>query len=413
VAPRSSLFYVAAVAVVVLSTPLAVLLFFAPASQSQCSSGISTPAGPRNAAGVPTNDMPYFDGAAQQENLGPDGWAVLAAINSIESDFDTSTLPGVRSGANAKGAEGPMQFEPGTWQEYMSAVPANLPAGAQPPSVYDEGDAVYAAAAYLKASGAPNDWPGAIFAYNHAGWYVSEVQGLAETYEQDAASSAGTGTDTSTAGTSTTSAAGATTTGGTTTSSTTSNAGGGCGVGIPVPTTNGPTAVIQSNGLAEAPAGAPAAVQQMIAAGNELIHYPYSWAGGHCNAAMTIPPGPSACPGEEENGGEGYDCSGSTSFVVWGGGLGQSVMGDSTADSGEFMSLGQPGAGQWVTWYATTGHVWIIVAGIALDTSHAYDRAATPGGTGPRWVPAKEAEQYELTEGLDHQDYVARHPAGL
>ena len=82
------------------------------------------------------------------------------------------------------------------------------------------------------------------------------------------------------------------------------------------------------------------------------------------------------------------------------------------------MSEGQAGAGQWVTWYANPAHVWLIVAGIALDTSNSYSpsyggNTPEPGGTGPRWISAKAAEAYELTQGEDHSEYVARHPAGL
>ena len=49
----------------------------------------------------------------------------------------------------------------------------------------------------------------------------------------------------------------------------------------------------------------------MIAAGNQIISYPYSWGGGHSPASMRVPPGPSADPGQQENGGPGYDCSSS------------------------------------------------------------------------------------------------------
>ncbi len=64
-----------------------------------------------------------------------------------------------------------MQFEPGTFATYGVVGPG----GVNPPSPYDEIDAVYSAANYLHASGAPSDWPAAIFSYNHAGWYVEEV----------------------------------------------------------------------------------------------------------------------------------------------------------------------------------------------------------------------------------------------
>jgi cell wall-associated NlpC family hydrolase len=108
-------------------------------------------------------------------------WTVLAAIGTIESDNGQSNLPGVQSGANAAGAEGPMQFLPATFAEYAQPVP---PGGAVPPNPYDPTDAVYAAARLLCANGAAGgtDIPGAIFAYNHSSNYVQQVLTLAESY---------------------------------------------------------------------------------------------------------------------------------------------------------------------------------------------------------------------------------------
>ena len=105
-------------------------------------------------------------------------WAVLAAIGTVESDNDQSSLPGVHSGANYAGAEGPMQFEPATFAEYDEPVP---PGGAVPPSPYDPVDAVYAAARDLCANGAAAgaDLSAAVFAYNHSAAYVAEVLDLA------------------------------------------------------------------------------------------------------------------------------------------------------------------------------------------------------------------------------------------
>lgn len=68
---------------------------------------------------------------------------MLAAIGTVESDNATSDLPGVRSGANDAGAEGPMQFEPATIAEYAQPVPSG---GVDPPSPCDPVDAAYAAA---------------------------------------------------------------------------------------------------------------------------------------------------------------------------------------------------------------------------------------------------------------------------
>ena len=121
-------------------------------------------------------------------------WTVLAAIGTIESDNGQSTLPGVQAGLNFAGvAMGPMQFEPATFAAYGEPVP---PGGANPPSPYDPVDAVYAAARMLCANGAANgaNLNQAIFDYNHATWYVSEVLSLAQTYGQTQAQTVATGT---------------------------------------------------------------------------------------------------------------------------------------------------------------------------------------------------------------------------
>jgi cell wall-associated NlpC family hydrolase len=119
-------------------------------------------------------------------------WTVLAAIGTVESDNGTSTLPGVRSGANAAGAMGPMQMLGPTFAAYDQPVP---PGGANPPSPYDPVDAVYAAARMLCANGARNgaDIAASVFAYNHASWYVAEVLALAHSYGQTQAQTVAAG----------------------------------------------------------------------------------------------------------------------------------------------------------------------------------------------------------------------------
>ena len=77
-------------------------------------------------------------------------WPVLAAIGTVETGSGQSTAPGVRSGANSAGAEGPMQFEPATFAAYATVGPG----GARPASPYDPVDAVYTASALLCANGA-------------------------------------------------------------------------------------------------------------------------------------------------------------------------------------------------------------------------------------------------------------------
>lgn len=95
-------------------------------------------------------------------------WQVLAAINKIESDF------GRNMGPSSAGALGWMQFMPDTWLRW--GLDANGDGLADP---WNPEDAVFAAARYLAAAGAHDDISRAIFAYNHAQWYVDEVLGLA------------------------------------------------------------------------------------------------------------------------------------------------------------------------------------------------------------------------------------------
>ena len=113
-------------------------------------------------------------------------WTVLAAIGTVETDNGQSTLPGVHTGANSAGAEGPMQFLPATFEAYDQPVP---PGGASPPDIYDPVDAVYAAARMLCANGARDgaDLPAAVFAFDHASWYVAEVLALARSYAETGA----------------------------------------------------------------------------------------------------------------------------------------------------------------------------------------------------------------------------------
>jgi murein DD-endopeptidase MepM/ murein hydrolase activator NlpD len=95
-------------------------------------------------------------------------WQVLAAINKIESDF------GRNMGPSSAGAVGGMQFMPDTWLRW--GLDANGDGLADP---WNPDDAVFAAARYLAAAGAHDDLSRAVFAYNHAQWYVDEVLGLA------------------------------------------------------------------------------------------------------------------------------------------------------------------------------------------------------------------------------------------
>lgn len=113
------------------------------------------------------------------------GWSILAAIGKIETDHGRLDAPGVTSGENFAGAGGPMQFLEPTFAGVLGrhALP---PGGATPPSRYNPHDAVHAAAFYLCDSGAPQDLYKAIFAYNHADWYVRDVLAQARKYAESA-----------------------------------------------------------------------------------------------------------------------------------------------------------------------------------------------------------------------------------
>jgi hypothetical protein len=91
-------------------------------------------------------------------------WEVLAAINAVESDY------GRNLSTSSAGAIGWMQFEPSTWKQWGMSVD-----GHRVPNPYDPRDAIFSAARYLAAAGAERDLSGAIFSYNHAGWYVDMV----------------------------------------------------------------------------------------------------------------------------------------------------------------------------------------------------------------------------------------------
>ncbi len=130
---------------------------------------------------------------------------------------------------------------------------------------------------------------------------------------------------------------------------------------------------IDVGGMAQAPGGAPAAVAQVIAAGNAIATLPYIWGGGHGSFQAN-----------------GYDCSGSVSYALAAAGLLSSPL-----DSTGFESWGEAGPGRWITVYANAGHAWMVVAGWRFDTV-----ALAEGGT--RW-----SQSMAGTGG-----FVARHPAG-
>ena len=93
-------------------------------------------------------------------------WQLLAAIGKVESDHGRNPNAYHRNEASA---EGPMQFIPSSWARYRWA------SGNPNPDINNPRDAIFAAADYLRVAGAPQDIPHAIYAYNHAWWYVDMV----------------------------------------------------------------------------------------------------------------------------------------------------------------------------------------------------------------------------------------------
>lgn len=146
-------------------------------TSSSSVAGAAQPAGSPGAGGVdagpsiPATWLPLYQQAASTcPGL---SWSILAAVGTVETGSGRSTAPGVWSGANAAGAEGPMQFEPATFLAYATIGPN----GARPPSPYDPVDAVYTAAALLCADGAADEptLRAAITDYNHSTVYVNTV----------------------------------------------------------------------------------------------------------------------------------------------------------------------------------------------------------------------------------------------
>ena len=130
-------------------------------------------------ADIPAQYLQLYVAAGRRYGIDP--W-ILAGIGSVETDHGRLTAPGVRSGVNAFGCcAGPMQFSvvgsPSTWDRY--GIDGNDDGRT---SVYDPADAIPAAARYLVASGAPEDYHAALFAYNHAEWYVTQVLAKAAEY---------------------------------------------------------------------------------------------------------------------------------------------------------------------------------------------------------------------------------------
>ncbi len=359
---------------IIIALPVA---FFAGTS----SPGATGPAG--SSPAIPAEFVPAYKAAAEAFSV---PWLLIAAIHERETAFSTLDLPGVKSGANGCGAAGPMQFgvvhlapynatapacgaltgtgAGATWNKYKNAHDqldlsaddsANLdrpqscdPVPAHVGCVYADLDAIAGAAEYLHDLGAGPALDDAAWhaakSYNGGAEYADAVMARARVWESEAQDDV-----------------------------------------VPVdPTTElvpGSKAKLRSTGRADAPSDAPRAVVDAIAAANEISDRPY--------AEIHWP---------THIGNPSYDCSSSTSHVLWG----AHIFGTAPWVSGQLAHFGEPGPGRWITVYANDGHVFVVVAGLRFDTAR-YDSGPNRGESGPRWRLGPRP-----TSG-----YAVRHPAGL
>ncbi len=113
--------------------------------------------------------------------------------------------------------------------------------------------------------------------------------------------------------------------------------------------------------------------QRVMAAGNRIATLPYRYGGGHGSFQDS-----------------GYDCSGSVSYALHGGGLISSPQ-----DSSGLERYGAPGPGKHITIYANSGHAYMVVNGRRFDT-------AAQGSSGSRWAAPQR----------ENSGFVVRHPVG-
>jgi hypothetical protein len=317
---------------------------------------------------IPARYLLLYEQAGQRYGI---DWSLLAAIGKVECDHGRDPDPSCwRGGAvNGAGAGGPMQFLASTWSTFGLDGDGDGHADR-----WDPADAIYSAANYLHSSGAPADDAAAIFAYNHAAWYVAAVERWAIRYRSPTmARQAGPGET------------------------------GGQVValqeGVRSPT---PVAMIAGTEarldpgdrhLALVPAAAPAVVQAMLVAGNELQGLAYGPA-GH----------PDPLGSSEE------DCSSTVNYVLYRSGIRplSEILRDNPLAQ-DYTHWGAQGPGRWVSIYATsapTAHVFAVIAGLRLDTSRdGTDVGPNRSEGGPRW------RLFDRIPGWAH--WSVRHPPGL
>jgi hypothetical protein len=260
-----------------------------------------------------------------------------------------------------------MQFIGSTWDRY--GVDGD---GDGRADRWDPADAIFSAANYLRAAGVARDERRALYAYNHASWYVAEVARWAARYGREAVAGEAA-----------------------TRSAAEPDSGLAAQTGTAVSFIPGEVARLAPDDghVALIPAGAPVVVQAMVVAGNELQLLPY---------------GPSGHP--DPRGAAEEDCSSTLNYVLYRSGVRPiaEILHDNPLAQ-DYVGWGDPGPGRWVTIYATaspTPHVFVVIAGLRLDTSHdGTDVGPNRSEDGPRW------------RILDHiptwARWSVRHPPGL
>lgn len=334
-----------------------------------------------NGSDIPKVYWPMYVDAGAKFKVSP---YLLASIHKQETGF--STAPSSKSGLNSFGCcGGPMQFKPSTWRSHATAFldivdkrPSSYPLDRRSlPScrgvtfvtgcMYDDFDAIAGAAHKLHADGATTDIKSdgthdAVCAYIGA---CAEVDSCIEGSPNQYCQVIPRALEWERQGT----------------------------LQVPAPGP-GQKVVLLPNGLAAASPGTPEAVVKMVAAANSLSKKPYAQVHfpTHINNIS-------------------YDCSSSTSHVLWAGGKFPSKA---PWCSAQFPSYGLPGAGSWVTVYSkgicdSSGHVFMMIGGLRFDTNYRSDEGPNSGEKGPRWRTT-----YHTPADLAYlSQFTPRHPEGL
>jgi hypothetical protein len=361
--------------------PLAVLAAIVAVLSSVLSNARETPAPWVEGVGDPYAVRHFgamYEDAAAAFGVNP---YVLMAIHDSESDYGRSTLPGVRDGFNEAGCcAGPTQFlitggatpsvggTGGTWAGYADAFadprvklkrPDDYPNRFEPhPNVYDSYDAIYATAKYMSTLGAGREIDQRTFQalLRYKGTPPASIPYAVKDYNRAKELEAEAKRRQS----------------------------------VAVPPTPGSQMRLNAEGLVvEVPKNMPQAVRDMVAAANRISNRPYELV--HYPTHIDNPT---------------YDCSSSTSHVLWAGGK----FGLVPWCSANFVNYGAKDDGRqhWVSVHAKgpcggAGHVFLVINGMRFDTGGP-DHGPNAGEDGPRW---------RLGVRPDMAQYAVRHPEGL